>query len=164
MKFIKLLSVLFSVFFCMSGFAEEDIPPSLVTPIKEVRIEDLILENIPKESFVGDLSQLVETPMSNLAASLTDQIRSNHILTPYAEGLAYVNGTLCHVGNYKRSTIYTVLEGPYYGLQTTMSLSGEILYVNHEYRLKNTSNGVILQHKYRDSKVITGSTQVIIFK
>ncbi len=85
------------------------------------------------------------------------------VMIPQGEGIAYVNGQLCHIANYPFSVIYTVLEGPYYGLQTTMTYDGIVLYVNDEYTLKQKATGAILYHYYDDSVVITGSTQVIRF-
>lgn len=78
--------------------------------------------------------------------------------------LAYVNGELCHVGKYLQSIIYTVLEGPHYGTQTTVAYSGVVLYVNYDYTLEHTPwGGVVLHHFYSDSETVTGSNQVIIF-
>lgn len=84
------------------------------------------------------------------------------VIVPITQGILYVNGVLCHVGNYARTVLITVLEGPQFGLQTTMNYRGRVLACNFVCYLDNTPDGVLLRHEYYDSTVITGTTQVII--
>lgn len=155
----KLITTLCAVIFTFAVFAEETSP---VSPIQEVKNEAVDFENLPKESVVGALANCVKEENS-LLDDLTKRVHLNRLLYPYSEGLAFVNGILCHQGHYPRSIVYTVLEGPQYGLQTVLNHYGEVLYVNYEYWLEYTPYGVILHHDYSDSEIITGSTQVISF-
>ena len=161
MKALHIFAVIFSMVFSSFCGAEQENSALPVTPIKELKIEEIDFDNLPKKSQVGNLLEVVKD--ASLLENLTDRIRNQVTLQPYSEGLAYVNGQLCHVGNYSQSIIYTVLEGPNYGTQTTTAYNGVVLYVNYDYKIKYTASGVILQHRYSDSKVITGANQVIIF-
>src|SRR4029077_235313 len=150
MKALHIFAVIFSMVFSSFSFAEQETLP--VTPIKNLKVEEVNFDNLPKESNVGNLAGLVkEEKETSLLDSLSERIRNRAILYPYAEGIAYVNGQLCHVGNYSQSIIYTVLEGPYYGTQTTTAYDGVVLYVNYDYKLKYTPGGVIFYHYYSDS-------------
>ncbi len=162
MRSLKLLTILCAIFLSSAGYAEEEnaVPP--VTPIKELKNDAIDFENLPKESVIGSLAECV-TDSESLLDLLTDRVKRKPMLYPYSEGLAYVNGILCHVGDYPRSIIYTVLEGPQYGLQTVMSYSGYVMYVNYDFDLEYTPFGIIFHHYYSDSEIITGSTQVISF-
>jgi hypothetical protein len=82
---------------------------------------------------------------------------------PNTETLAYVNGYLSHIGYYPQSIIYTVLEGPYYGMQTTTAVNGVVLYINYDYVVEYTAIGVVFHHYYSDSEVITGANQIVKF-
>jgi hypothetical protein len=163
MKYLQILTIVSSILFSSLGFAEQDVSSSEVTPIKEITINELDFDHLPQESTVGDLAEHVKES-GTLMENFLDYIRIKGILQPYAEGLAYVNGVLCHVGNYPQSVIYTVLEGHHYGLQTTTDTNGFVLYVNYDYSEKYTPYGVVLKHRYSDSKVVTGSNQVIVFR
>jgi hypothetical protein len=168
MKLLKILTIISALVlssFCFAEQEEKETPsaPAAVTPIKEIQVEGLNFEELSKEeSKIGSLAEHVKDKNLSLESFL-DAIRTHLILHPYAEGLAYVNGQLCHVGNYPQSVIYTVLEGPYYGLQTTTDYNGFILYVNPDYVIEYTLFGVVLHHYYSDSEVVTGSNQVIMF-
>lgn len=162
MRSLKLLTILCAVLLSSAAIAEEKNEAPLVTPIKELQNNAIDFENLPKESVIGSLAECVKESES-LLDLLTDRVKRKPLLYPYSEGLAYVNGVLCHVGDYPRSIIYTVLEGPQYGLQTVTSYAGYVMYVNYDYELEYTPYGVILHHYYSDSKIITGSTQVISF-
>ncbi len=111
---------------------------------------------------MGSLSKFIKKENSNWD-SLLQAFYHRPILRPINQGLAYVNGELCHVGNYLHSTLYTVLEGPHYGLQTVVDYNGFVLFVNFDYDLEYISGGLILHHYYDDCKVVTGATQMIIF-
>lgn len=174
MKLLQLLTIVFSIFVSNLCFGEEEKPsldavPTLdVVPIKEIKNNEINFDALSRESKIGNLSELVKDKVhsSSQASSmrcLLDAIRMQTILYPYSEGLAYVNGVLCHVGNYPQSIIYTVLEGPHYGLQTITDYNGSALYINYDYFLEYTLYGVVLHHHYSDSEVITGSNQMIIF-
>lgn len=162
MRSLKIITILCAFLLSYSVYAEDETPASLVTPIKEVKNDVIDFENLPKESIIGSLADCVVESESFLD-TLVERSRRNPILYPYSEGMAYVNGFLCHVGNYPRSIIYTFLEGPQYGLQTVTDYYGGVLYVNYEYTLEYTPFGVILHHYYYDSEIVTGSTQVISF-
>jgi hypothetical protein len=162
MKSLKILTIIFSLLCSSFCFAEQETSSSDVTPIKEVKINELDFDKLPQESTVGDLAEYVKDSPSILD-NLLNVIRKQGVLHPYEEGLAYVNGVLCHVGNYPQSIIYTVLEGHHYGLQTTTTYNGFVLYVNYEYSLEYTPYGLILHHFYSDSEVVTCSNQVILF-
>lgn len=132
-------------------------------------IEKFKFEELPKQSKVGGLAAAVAKGKSFSRIS-TETLRAKRqrrkkslVMSPQAEQLLSINGELCHVANYPRSVIYTVLEGPYYGTQTTMTYDGVILYVNYDYDFEETFDGVILYHYYDDSVVITGANQVIKF-
>lgn len=144
--------------------AEQDHSENLVKPIQEIEVEGLNFNNLPKESQTGDLKEVVGNNDERVNP-WTNRIKMPKVIMhPNAETVAYVNGQLCHIGNYPQSVIYTVLEGPNYGTQTTMTYDGIILYVNYEFELEHTFGGVVLHHFYADSKIITGSNQVIKFK
>ncbi len=162
MKSFHLLTIIFSLVFVNLACAEQEQSQLLVTPIKEVKVEEIDFENLPEQSQIGNLAEVVKSEES-LLEKLSDHIQGQLILHPYAESLAYINGQLCHVGNYSQSVIYTVLEGPYYGTQTTLAYNGVVLYVNYDYVMEYTPYGVVLHHHYSDSEVVTGSNQVIIF-
>lgn len=162
MKSFSMLAIILSAFALNFCFAEQETSDIGVTPIKEIEVKEIDFEKLPEESQVGNLSELVKEE-ENITDLFTERARSRVILYPYAETLAYVNGQLCHVGNYAQSVIYTVLEGPYYGTQTTVTYDGVVLYVNYDYATEYTSGGVVLYHYYSDSKVITGSNQIIKF-
>lgn len=160
MKSLVIITIMCSALFSNLMFATEETSP--VTPIKELKVDEINFEQLPKESTVGNLEELV-TEESSPLDSLLEWVGSHGYLYPFAEGMGYVNGVLCHIGNYPRSTIYTVMEGPQYGLQTVVTPDGYVMYVNYDYALEYTPQGVILHHNYSDSEVITGSTQVISF-
>lgn len=135
-----------------------------VKPIQTLTVETLDFDQLSNESKTGYLAQHVKADASSETTMLGIRMSiGSYQLQPYSETLAYVNGVLCHIGNYSESIIYTVLEGPYYGLQTVTSYSGRVLYINGEYEIEVTPIGNILHHFYYDSEVITGSNQVIIF-
>lgn len=163
MKSFSILAIIFSAFVLNVCYAEQDSISDLVTPIKEMEVKEIEFDKLPKESKVGDLSDVVREPESWFDL-LTDKVKSRAVLCPYAETLAYVNGYLTHIGNYAQSVIYTVLDGPSYGTQTTVTYAGVVLYVNYEYKVEYTSGGAVFFHRYSDSRVITGSTQIIKFK
>ena len=163
MKTIKILLAISTLLFTNPGFAEEEqTPPLAVTPMQVVQNETIDLENLPKESIVGSLAEVVKDEES-LLDSLEERIHYNSMLYPYSEQLAFVNGFLCHIGYYPRSIVYTMLDGPQYGIQTVTKRNGKVLYVNYDYSVEFTPYGTILYHYYDDSKIITGSTQVISF-
>lgn len=141
----------------------------LVKSIQPLGIEKFKFEELPKQSKVGGLAAAV-TKGKSFSRISTETLRAKKkkkkkalFMSPQAEQLLYINGELCHVANYARSVIYTVLEGPYYGTQTTMTYDGVILYVSYDYDFEETFDGVILYHYYDDSVVITGANQVIKF-
>lgn len=164
MKSLKILAIISSLFLVNLCCAEQE-AATAVAPIKEIAVDGLNFTQLAQEeSRVGNLAEHVQG--ANQLLGNSDVIRGGKnklILYPDSEGLVYVNGELCHVGNYPQSIIYTVMAGPRYGLQTTTDYNGIVLYVNYEYKVKYTSAGVILRHRYSDSKVVTGSNQVIIF-
>lgn len=165
MKTLKILTILCSIVLSSLSFAEEESPATKVTPIKEMKVDGLNFEKLSEENKVGNLAEYVKENETSLDCFL-DRIKKHKkhvIMHPFAEGVAYVNGVLCHVGNYPQSIIYTVLEGPQYGLQTTTTNTGFVLYVNYEYMIEYTPFGVILHHYYSDSEVQTGANQAIIF-
>ncbi len=166
MKSLKILAIISSILLTSFSFAEEETKSvesaTDKTEIKEIRVEELNFEKLTQESKIGALAEHVKDDKVSIESFL-EAMRAQVILHPYAETLAYVNGQLCHVGNYPQSVIYTVLEGPYYGLQTTMTYSGIVLYTNQSYVLEYTPYGVVLHHYYSDSEVVTGSNQLIIF-
>jgi len=165
MKLLHLYVIIFTAAF--SGFccAEQENSESQIAEIQEIEVKELNFEELPDESLIGDLSEVVKEKESfaDLFLERVRRTESRAIMHPYAEGVSYVNGQLCHVGNYPQSVIYTVLEGPYYGTQTTMTYDGIVLYVNYEYHIEYTFGGTILTHYYSDSKIITGSNQIIKF-
>jgi hypothetical protein len=177
MKYINKIIAITALLLTNVMFAEQEstpkVPPSneqeestpKVTPIKEIKVDGLNFEEVSKESKIGCLAEYVKDKSISLESFLQAiKLHKTHLmLSPYAEGLAYVNGQLCHVGNYPQSIIYTVLEGPHYGLQTTTAYSGLILYVNYDYSGEYTPYGVVLHHYYSDSEVITGANQVVSF-
>lgn len=158
MKPLHLLAIIFCTVFSQFCSAEQEATD--VTPIKKIEVEGLNFADIPKDSQKGNLSEFVQDDC-NLADAFLNRIRHYTPLYPLEEGMAYVNGQLCHVGKYPRSIIYTVLEGPYFGTQTTVTYDGIVLYVNQDYKIEYTPGGVIFRHEYADSKVITGANQVI---
>lgn len=160
MKSFHIFAIICSLVLSNLCCAEQEKAELSVTPIKELKIEGMDFENLPKESRIGNLSEFVQKE-EGLADILSERVRKRVLLYPYSEGLAYVNGWLCHIGNYPQSIIYTVLEGPHYGTQTTTTHDGVVLYVNYDYVLEYIPGGVALHHYYSDSKVVTGSTQVI---
>jgi homoserine dehydrogenase len=162
--FALICATVFSSFCCAE---QEESTESLVKPIQELAVKELNFEDLPKESQVGNLAELVKEEESQLADILTERVKkkkkSSLIMYPNAEMLAYVNGQLCHVGYYPQSIIYTVLEGPYYGTQTTTAVNGVVLYVNYDYVVEYTVGGVVFHHYYSDSEVVTGSNQIVRF-
>lgn len=162
MKFLVLALVVCFTLHGQHGFADVENASSLVAPIQEIAEKSLEVHSLPKESVVGSLAEHVNKEGSILD-NFSDRIWPRPMLYPQAEGLAYLNGYLSHVGNYPRSIVYTVLEGPQYGLQIVMTYDGIILYVNYDFDLERAPGGVIFHHYYEDSTIITGSTQVISF-
>lgn len=162
MKTLKIIPALFAILLTSFSFAEET-AELLVKPLQEVTSEALDFDKFPSESVVGALSEYV-TEQESVLDMFSQRVKKKRtLLYPYSENLVFVNGVLCHVGNYPRSIIYTVLEGPQYGLQTVSDYYGELLYVNYDFDIEYTPYGMILHHDYDDSEVITGSTQVIKF-
>ena len=162
MKALKIFTIVCTLLISSLSFAEEASTP-IVKPIAEVKNEAIDFDQLPKESVTGALAEHV-TEKESVFDSLEGRIKKRKpMLYPYSEGLAYVNGFLSHIGNYPYSIIYTVLEGPQYGLQTVTDYNGFLLYVNYDYSLEYTPHGMIFHHYYDDSETITGSTQVISF-
>lgn len=165
MKTSQMLTIIFAILISNLCFSQQETHSATVRPIKEIQIAELKFDQLSQESNIGNLAEYVKDEETSLESFL-DAIRIHRrqtVLHPYTEGLAYVNGALCHVGNYSQSIIYTVLEGPHYGLQTTTAYNGIILYINYDYTIEYTPYGVVLHHYYSDSEVITGSNQVIVF-
>ena len=162
MRSLKKVTAICAILLSCSCFAEEAIQAASVTPIQEIKSTTLDFDQLPTESVVGSLAEHV-IGNESLVDGFASRIKRHYDLLPYAEGLAYMNGYLCHVGNYPRSVIYTYLEGPQYGLQTVVTYSGVLLYVNYDFEIEYTPYGVILHHYYDDSQIITGSNQLISF-
>ena len=160
MKSLKIFTTICAVLLTCAAYAEDESPP--VKAIQTVKNEAIDFDNLPQESIIGSLAECVAEGDS-LLDLFSERIKRRPKLYPYSEGLAYVNGVLCHEGYYSRSIVYTVLDGPQYGLQTVLDYSGAVLYVNYDYYPEYTYHGVIFHHDYSDSEIITGSTQVIKF-
>lgn len=158
----KILTIITSFLITFAACAAEEAKTLPVAPIQEIKNEALDFDNLPKKSVVGALANYV-TSEKTILDDVTKRIHWDPLLYPHSEGLAYLNGFLCHVGHYPRSVVYTVLEGPQYGLQTVVDYYGNVLYVNYDYSIEYAYYGVILHHYYSDSEIITGSTQVISF-
>lgn len=164
MKFVYHLTMLFTVFFSIHCFAEKEQQKDAVNAIKEMAIEQLDFESLCKKSKIGNLAQCVkDKDEEEVESPFLERIKTQVLLHPYIQEFAYVNGVLCHVASYPQSVIYTVLQGPQYGLQTVVDHQGIILYINYDYTVEYTYIGVILHHYYSDCEVITGSNQVIMF-
>lgn len=165
MKSWHLFALICTTVFSSLCCAEQESTESLVKPIQEIKVNELNFEDLPKESQIGNLSEVINGEES-LTDALSERIKkkkkSHCIMHPNSEMLAYVNGQLSHVGYYPQSIIYTVLEGPYFGTQTTTTYNGIVLYVNYDYTVEY-SGGAVFHHYYSDSEVITGSNQVIKF-
>ncbi len=160
-KFLLILLLISIVSFCFSAEEETN---SLVQSFKSLEVSTLNFEELSKKTEVGALSDVLNRETEKGSFLCLDSIFStSHYLYPYAEQVAYVNGQLCHIGNYTHTVIYTNLDGPYYGLQTTMTYNGVVLMVNQSYDLEYAYGGAILHHFYTDCEIITGSTQVIRF-
>lgn len=168
MKFLVNLSLLvcMTVVFALSGSEPAEFSSSAKST-QPLGLEKFKFEQLPKQSKVGGMAAAVtkgrsssSIPTETLRAKKRKKKKGSFI-SPQAEQLLYINGQLCHVANYSRSVIYTVLEGPYYGTQTTMTYDGVVLYVNYDYEFEETFDGVIFYHYYDDSVVITGANQVI---
>lgn len=159
--FVLMCTTVFSSFCC----AEQESSDELVKPIQEIKVKELNFEELPKESQIGHLAGVLqaEESLTDILSERIKKKKSHLIMYPNAEALMYVNGQLCHVGYYPQSIIYTVLEGPYYGTQTTTAVNGVVLYVNYDYVAEYTIGGVVLHHYYSDSEVITGSNQIVKF-
>lgn len=158
----KILTIITGFFIPFAAFAAEEVKVPPVAPIQEIKNKSLDFDNLPKKSVIGALANYV-TSEKSLLDGVAKRIHWDSLLYPNSEGLAYINGFLCHVGNYPRSIVYTFLEGPQYGLQTVLDYYGNVLYVNYDYSIEYAPYGVIFHHFYSDSEIITGSTQVISF-
>ncbi len=171
MKSLYLFAVIIAVAFSNVCFAEQEnteVQPFSETESQaftEIEVKELIFEDLPKDSLIGNISDVIneEDSLVNALVERLKKKKTHFSMHPHAEGVSYINGQLCHVGNYPQSVIYTVLEGPYYGTQTTMNYYGAILFVNHDYVMEHTFGGVLLHHYYSDSEIVTGSTQIIQF-
>lgn len=160
-KSLIFLATLISINLCYAGEESKESEPNVKT-LNEIHLESINFEELAKATTVGSLADYVkdaETPLD----SFLERIKRKLHLQPNDEYVAFVNGQLCHIGYYPRSIIYTVLQGPYYGLQTTTTCTGVVLYVNYDYDIEYTSYGVILHHYYDDSEVVTGANQLITF-
>lgn len=162
MNLLHRLSILFLICISSVCFANEETLLTDENSIKELRIEELNFAHLSPESKIGNLAECVQE-QDSLTDSLLAGIRTYLIFQPFMQGLAYVNGVLCYVAHYPQSVIYTVLEGPQYGLQTVLSPQGFLLYLNYDYVLEYTPMGLVLHHYYSDSEVVTGSDQIIVF-
>ncbi len=172
MKTFQIITIILLVTLSSVCFSEQERPSSpQEAPKQELKIDEINLEELPTESQnVSDLAAFVKDKESDptihesLLASLVKLIyKKQLVIAPIAEGVVYINGELCHVGNYYNSSIYTVLEGPRYGCQTVLNLYGEIVSINYNFTLEHTSAGIVFHHFYPDSVVITGATQVVVF-
>lgn len=165
MKLFSILTVAFAAFclnFCHADQNQKSSDSEVsVLPIKNIELQDIDFANLPKDP-AGNLAPVVKDEKAE-NNTFIELIRSRVQISPHAETLAYVNGQLCHVGNYAQSIIYTVLEGPYFGTQTTVTYDGILLYVNTDFDVEYLYEGTILYHYYPDSKVITGSNQIVKF-
>lgn len=84
-------------------------------------------------------------------------------ILPYSQGYCHVNDEYCHVANYMYTSVITVLEGPNYGLQTTIDYFGVVVAINVDFSVTRVrGGGVIFKHYYPDCKIITGYDQVIL--
>lgn len=159
---MRLLIVVFSILISNLCFAEKEVSPTDVKPIKEVQIDQIDFDALAKEKKIGELAEVVKEEDAASTSLIKTSIFSPDVY-PYAEEWAYVNGVFCHIGYYSHSIIYTVMEGFNYGLQTITAYHGAIIDVNYDYVMEYTPLGIILHHFYLDSEVITGSNQVIVF-
>lgn len=135
----------------------------------EWNLPSLDFEKLASEA--GDQKKLLphlNMPVKELSVPCKELgLFKNHktlVITPITQGKVFINGVYCHVGNYARTVIITVLEGAQFGLQTTMTYQGRVLSCNYVCFLDNTYAGIFLRHEYPDVTVITGSEQVIIVR
>ncbi|MBA3721644.1 MAG: hypothetical protein H0W88_04510 [Parachlamydiaceae bacterium] len=166
MKALAILMTLCSIMFLPAIHAEEQNAET----VQEVLINELQLDKIDFD----ELQKAASDEPTNLydCVSGSDEgldcircMQRQMILQPYSQGVRYVKGALCHVGNYNHSSIITVLEGYNAGLQTTVDYYGYVLVVNYPYVIECTpGGGVTYKHSYPDSTVVTGSNQLIYFR
>jgi hypothetical protein len=85
------------------------------------------------------------------------------IVTPIRQNLVIVNGVLTHMAEYSHCVIATEISGSRFGYQYFMTHSGVVFLVNTVFSVDHTIAGDYLRHEYRDSTVLTGQDQIIIF-
>lgn len=86
------------------------------------------------------------------------------VVAPISQGLTYIDGELCHVGDYPNISLITVLQGPHRGMQTTLDYNGVVLCVNLVFFVQDTPAGIVLRHEYPGTTVKTGVDQVVIVR
>lgn len=75
MKTLHLFAIIFSMVFSSFCFAEQETPLD-VTPIQQLKVEEIDFDNLPKESQVGNLAAVVEEEPT-LADSLMEKVQKN---------------------------------------------------------------------------------------
>jgi hypothetical protein len=169
LKFMAVSSVLLLSNLCANEDAVTKIDQESI--IQEVQTSNLDFSELRKKApmAVSNLADCIYGAENSSVAELAlDRVkrkkrRKKPVQFPNSEALTYINGFLCHVGNYTRSSIVTVMDGPDYGLQTTVDYSGIVLSVNYECIVEHTPDGVTFKHEYPDCQIITGSEQIIKF-
>lgn len=138
--------------------------------LEELKLDELIQANVSSkpEAMIKALSSDVSTraiSADSPAAMTINKLYGYHnclIVVPISQGFSFIDGARCHVGTYLKSTIITVMEGPNYGCQLTVSnYTGQIICINPAYLVEFTPGGVIFRHEYNDSTVVTGYDQVV---
>lgn len=171
MKSIKMILMGVLVFGSTVAYAEK----AILSSVHEEMVKDLKLNHIIKSFKGNNAEKLTDELASDIttraisadspAAMTINKLYGYHhclIVAPVSQGLSYIDGARCHIGTYLRSTIITVLEGPNYGCQLTISnLTGQIVYLNPNYMIDYTPGGVIFRHEYNDSSVVTGADQIV---
>lgn len=167
-KYLLCLSVLtFHGLFAVEeqlGSAEATLN-SQVQITREMTIPGLDFGKLAQTETKSPLSSFVQETESSVKSlrGFNRIVRNAVVVAPYTQGKVIVNGILCHVANYARCSLVTVLDGPFFGTQTTISPAGVVLIVNNVCYLDETPYGLIIRHEYADCTVLTGLDQVIIF-
>lgn len=152
------IATFFLITFLFTALVADEVKE--MSPISEILIDDERFANL-------DFDILTETESDESLESLLKNSDEAHtkalMVLPYHQGLALIRGEMCHIADYARCSIITVLQGPHYGIQTITTPNGFILRVKTNFFVDSTPQGIYLRHEYRNSTVITGSAQMVVY-
>ena len=168
--FMKLFS-LFVIIFSSVGFLNLSAESTKLASVKDLssikqvltdksKLDAIDFDHLPEEDTIQVPNLIDEKKESETSFGFNAR---SVIETPIDQGMSYINGVLCHVGDYPYYSIITPFEGLHYGVQVIVDYSGRILSVNRYYTIEQSIYGVTLTHYYQDYTIITGQDQIIVY-